>query len=841
MIALAACALAFRAAAADGQPGVASPAEAPALPTSPPLNLLLNPGLDFHAFESARTGKATAFRSGEIPGWDQNAYRDAEVYRAPQVREFRPLFPVDNLVVIHPGKRLSQFVLLSEAGLDPGDRVSLSVFGQQSQPGALRAVLSAMQTDGAPGDWSPATFGQDDKRTFAACVRGELTPVPIGSALSGASGGFELRLENVEISGIRPAQPLPLDPAAPENQRPHTIGLTVEFANLANRDLWIYSPCLVGGPAARNRLPAARPLPSLYRHLPRTMQKLWRGEPLHILQLGYSSDHGDANPPLYLYDEDPQSPTFKQPLQREFDGTKVGHPEWNDYIVSWNLYFSAWGRTRAALLRRFDLPINRIMHNVMACGGSFVREAHSGYADYAALALPPGYENGHRPGKTWQALYPEVCSRPEGPVPDLVTLGYGKNWTSDPVDEIEQYEGAIRWFQRHYPNVEFILSVNDWREGFVENTAALKELSLRYQIPFIDFGKALHLASRHGPLIAPVPGDAHPQAYAHYLWSRELERAFAAVDPIEPGSAQLRLPERLSPHTLGWEGDIRTYTAPCPRLRRDTGFILDDTVVNLWATSADPKVQVCVDGQPRPNNLCTPMARRDIRNSTFATGRLTLGDRHIVEVTGPEARLVATDAKIVPDRQWIGVESPRWQLAELRPQAFESDWGAPYGTRQVMLPAGKSVTLAAVGTFFSVAYVDRPDGGTLQVQVDGRDALRQPTHTAFRTATGQELWLENRRGMGPLPYGLHTLQVTASDGPLALLGVFSYDTRSNRMNERILRGTAAPGESISFSPPFRATPLVFCTGALSVATADLTPDTAKFSGSGTGSYEIVGE
>jgi len=28
------------------------------------------------------------------------------------------------------------------------------------------------------------------------------------------------------------------------------------------------------------------------------MQKLWRGQPLHILHTGYSSDCGDANPPL---------------------------------------------------------------------------------------------------------------------------------------------------------------------------------------------------------------------------------------------------------------------------------------------------------------------------------------------------------------------------------------------------------------------------------------------------------------------------------------------------------------------------------------------------------------
>jgi hypothetical protein len=46
-----------------------------------------------------------------------------------------------------------------------------------------------MQVDGAPGEWSPTDFGQDDKRTFARCTRGELTPVAVGNALSGAVGG----------------------------------------------------------------------------------------------------------------------------------------------------------------------------------------------------------------------------------------------------------------------------------------------------------------------------------------------------------------------------------------------------------------------------------------------------------------------------------------------------------------------------------------------------------------------------------------------------------------------------------------------------------------------------
>ncbi|MBM4082506.1 MAG: hypothetical protein FJ278_22565, partial [Planctomycetes bacterium] len=405
-------------------------------------------------------------------------------------------------------------------------------------------------------------------------------------------------------------------------------------------------------------------MPNGYRHIPRTMQKLWRGEPLHILHLGYSSDAGDGNPPFYLYDEDSQSPTFKQPLQIEFDGSKVGHPEWTDYIWRWPRYFMAMGRLRCALLRKFDLPVNKILLNTLACSGSFMAEAHPAFADYAALAIPPGPANGHREGKTWRELYPEIFARPEGPGPDLVTIGYGKVYCPQGVDEVEQFEGAIRWFQRRYPHAEFILCPNDHLEGFVGNVGAMRELSLRYGIPFVDFGRAFHLSTRHAGFLQPLSGDAHPQAYMHFLWFKQLERLFEAADPIEPGIPQAHLPERISPFSLGWEGDGRTYTDSDPRIRRGAGFILDDTVVHVWASCKDKKVQVSVDGKLVPEDRCIPRTQRDTRHATFAGGRFSLGDRHIVEVGGTEARMFAVDAKTIPDRQWMGVESPRWSKAE---------------------------------------------------------------------------------------------------------------------------------------------------------------------------------
>ena len=101
--------------------------------------------------------------------------------------------------------------------------------------------------------------------------------------------------------------------------------------------------------------------------------------------------------------------------------------------------------------------------------------------------------------------------------------------------------------------------------------------------------------------------------------------------------------------------------------------------------------------------------------------------------------------------------------------------------------------------------------------------------------------MEDRKGIRGLPYGLHLLRVTAAEGPVSLLGIFSYDTRANRTAERVLRGTAYPGERVEFAAPFRARPVVVCTGGLQAAGADVTPEGVRFSGAGVGSYEVVGE
>ena len=125
--------------------------------------------------------------------------------------------------------------------------------------------------------------------------------------------------------------------------------------------------------------------------------------------------------------------------------------------------------------------------------------------------------------------------------------------------------------------------------------------------------------------------------------------------------------------------------------------------------------------------------------------------------------------------------------------------------------------------------------------MDAREALRQPTNVPFRTVQGEMLLMENRRGIGPFPYGLHSVRLTAVGGSVVVLGVFSYDTRANRANERVVRGTAHPGETISFAPSFKARPLILCSGGLRVSPAGATAEQVTFAGEGPGAYELVGQ
>jgi len=799
-------------------------------------NLLLNGDFHFQSFDNSRSANRNEYRSGSVPFWEQENYADAEVFRSPRNGAFTPQFAVDGVVILHPGKSLWQFSLLSEMQLDNGDAVSLSVFGHQAKPGSLKATIYQMRLDNASGQWSPADFGQSDKRTFPKHARGELVAAAPANATSGEANDFELKIENNVIATQFK------EDAEHSDDLPNTIGLKIEFTNTSDQDIWIYAPCLSKSTLAQNHLPALRALPDYYRYIPRTISKLRRGEPLHIVAMGSSIDRGSANPPMYLYDEDSKSAHFKEPVSKGdflFDGEQIGHPEWTPYIGQWRHYFSYTGRLRLDLMRRYDYPISNILLNYMACDGSAIGESHSALKQWSNLDVVPSPEsNGQAAGKSWQELYPAVFNRSEGPRPDLVIFGSGANEKIDGAEEVAAFEGAIRWFQQHYPGVEFIFCMWQNRESYTPNTGMLKDLALRYGIPYIDLGRELDLSTRYVNSYALVPRDGHPQAAAHYIWSQLLQRAFEVTDPIKPGIPQQYLPERITPTTIGWEGNINTYSSNSPRIHHGTAFILDDTMVNLWATTKDKLVTIHIDGKVDNGSRRKSMRARDARNSTFATGELSLGDRHIIEVSGTDSAIVAADSKAAPNRTWHGVDSKSWRdIATV--QSFQSQWGEPYGSSKVLLQPGQSAHLQFIGTACSVAWLDAEKGGAIEATVDGKKAWIQPTNIPFQIASGEKVYMENRKGILHLPFGVHELEVTAKDAPVILLGAFSYDTRANHHAQRNLTGIASPGDSITFATPFKATPLVICNGGIKVLS--VTTDKVTFDGDAAGSYQVIGE
>jgi len=811
-------------------------APAHAQQSAPSMNLLLNARFTFHAFQNHREGKAESFTSHNVAFWNTDAWGDLTVTRESHVdAKIRPAFSTGNLVALTPGKKLWQFFTLPEAGLAPGEHLSLFAYGYQSAANALVARVKLLKLDSEDGTWTPADFGMGDKRTFPKHSRGELVVAGSHEARAEQTGAVELKVENAEIGGhFR-------DGNESHSDDVNTIGVQVEFENTATEsEAWVYSPCLCRGPQALARLPEARTMAPNYRSLPRTIQKLWKGEPLHILLMGSSIDRGSANPPMYLYDEDPKSPTFKQPLSdRLFEPAKAGRPDLDGYVGWWQHYFDYAGRLRLELRRKFDLPVNKLCLNFMACDGSCVGEAHSGLKEYCSLSLPPDENaNGHKAGTTWQELYPGLFERPEGPRPDLVIFGSGANEKTDTPDEVAVFEGMIRWIQRHYPDTEFLFCQFQNAGGYTPNPGDLQALALRYQIPFMDYGKIGDDVTRWVNRYALVPSDGHPQAASHYLWFKQLEKAFECWDPIEPGQAQLQLPARVHPNSYGWEGELVTYDEKSGRLKGGK-FVFDDTALNCWGTADEGDPEPYVDGEKQSARRATP--GRDLRNSLFRHGRCRLGDRHILELAGKGARLTYVDAKVCPDRQFVGADSPRWNRNGATVTDFISEWGAPYGAKQVVLAPGSAIAVDVVCTDLSVAYVDAAQGGKLRVLIDGAERLLQPTNAPFVDLDKNAHFMENRRGILGLGFGLHQVRLEAVDLSVAVLGLFTYDSRPNRQFERRLTGTAAAGETVAFSLPFKARPVVICHGALSAKTSDTTPTQVSFGGNGVGTYEVIGE
>ena len=569
---------------------------------------------------------------------------------------------------------------------------------------------------------------------------------------------------------------------------------------------------------------------------------------MHIVVMGSSIDRGSANPMMLRYDEDPGSPTFKQPAKPvgyAFDGSAFGRPEWTPFMGEYRHFFSGAGRLWQKLMIRYDYPPEKLLLNFMACDGSAISESHSALAEWSALEHAPDLEtHGVKAGTPWPERYPGLFERAGGPGPDLVLFGSGANSKIDGRDEVAAFEGAVRWLQRHYPEVEFLFCMWNDGEGYTANAAMLKDLALHYGIPFLDLGRELNLATRQVDRRVLVPEDGHPQAAAHYLWGEMLDRAFQVTDPIAAGIPQQFLPRRLSANTIGWEGEMRTYPAESPRIYQKRAFLLDETAVNLWALNSEPSVHVFMDGEesraPRFSNgsSLSPYGARDPRNSTFAIGNLSFGDQHIVEVVGAE--IASVDAKTALNRRWHGVEGGGWtRPATGDVTAFVSQWGAPYGSSQLLLRPGETAAIEWVGTDASLAWRSAPGSGVLVARMDGEERLRQAADQPVVLVSGETIHMENRKGILHLPFGVHQLEVEAVGGPVALLGMFSYDTRANRTAERRLQGLAAPGETVTFSAPYSAKPLVICGGGLKVKS--LSKHEVSFTGSEPGSYEIVGE
>jgi hypothetical protein len=223
--------------------------------------------------------------------------------------------------------------------------------GIQPKSNILKAKIMMMKLDSEDGDWSPSEFGMRDKHTFPGHSRGEPVVAREYTGNGTSTGSIEIKISNAEIPGKVSTGNVS------SSQDINTIGIQVEFENIASSDtVWIFSPSLTVIRKESQNLPQARSMEPNYRYIPRTIQKLWKGEIVHIMVMGSSIDRGSANPPIYLYDEEPASETYKHPLvEGLFDGKKAGVPEVDSYYGQWRHYFSYAGRRSSA--GSWSLPV----------------------------------------------------------------------------------------------------------------------------------------------------------------------------------------------------------------------------------------------------------------------------------------------------------------------------------------------------------------------------------------------------------------------------------------------------------------------------------------------------
>ncbi len=801
-------------------------------------NLLLNPEFSFVSFIPHRTGQAVSYRSDCVPCWNAPDARSLSVWRSSRIApEKRPAFAVPNGVELKPHQSFHQFFTFPEAQLKAGDAVSLLCTVYQEYPDAVKARIKVMKLDSEDGSWSPEKdFKLRDKRTFSRMSRGELVTAKECSVSSKITKkAVELRIDNCVIPGnFTPGKKSFSGDCL-------SLGLRIEFENCSDAPVWIYAPSLVRGAKAAAAVGKFRTQPDYYRHIPRTLQKLWKGETVHIVLMGSSIDRGSANPPLYAYNEDPKSPDFKKPLcdAGDFSAKMVNRPDLEPYFGSSSRFFSYGGRLKVELMKKFDLPANKILLNIMARDGSSIGESHSGLREWCELKRAPGNEdNGHKAGHTWKELYPELFTRPEGVRPDLVIYGSGANVKTDTPDEAAVFEGAIRFIQRNYPGTEFIGCIYQNNGGYTPNGNDMEAVALRYGIPFIDFGLVQNQLMNHIKPEAVGCGDGHPQAAIHYIWFKQLEKAFEVTGPVVAGFPQQQLPERMMPTAVNWEGDMIRHTpASGKRFFRPNAVILEGDAFNCWIDFDEKKVKI-----KRPPVFCNGakigVFRKNQwisgRNSAFKHGRLPFADRHVIELESPDMKFVGIDVKELFGASYTGVES----IPGTAVKPYASQTGFPYGKFITELAPGRSIELKMTGDAFAVAWADTPGGGTLKVAIDGSPAAELATGNPFEMRTKEKLFLENRKGFTGFAYGVHTVKVTAEKSPVALMGFYNADRRSNRSLERAVRGFASPGQTVRFSPAFKAEPVIRCFDGLKVSSADAKQVTF---GGNAGSFEAIGE
>lgn len=747
-------------------------------------NLLANPTFSF------RSDQVSPEEHCDVAYWNTANWGDVSSLKlADQATRFPGA--TGHVLRIKPGKKVWQFTSLPDLKVTNGDTLSLAAQAYQQSSNALHTRICAMLIESEDGSWKPSDFGLADKRTFAKHGRGELIRSAVQKFTSPTTGiEFQVKLEGLRIDSNFEHK------TESSSEYRNIVGVLVEFENASDQDVWIHSPSLVKGVVAMAHAAPSRSLPEYYRRIPKTLKKLASGQPIYVLTLGSSIDRGSANPPLYLYDENPSSDHFKDPLTdcrsrpEELDRLLVDHenrPDLLHYIGWWQHYHMYTGRMRLELMRKFNLPVDKILLNVMACDGSSIGESHSGFQEYADLKLDPSpNSNGHAMGKTWRELYPALFPGDSSPAPDLVVFGHGHNEHIDRPDEIAAYEGAIRWFQRRYPDVEFVTCMWIRDKGKSESmTEPMQQLCDHYGIPFIDAGQMLIGIEQTTNKYALAPDGGHPGAASHYLWSKQIEQVFEIPEQAKAGITQKHLPKRMNPYSYGWEGNMIRHTSETSRFVDGRMMILDDNAFNLWADNNKELMQLNIDGSPATNagHGRHSWSKPDPRNSTFVHGRLSLGDRHIIEIVNENAKLIAVDCKVAPNRTFVAADSDRWNGTR-KIQPFESAWGAPYGDQSFGLTAGHSIEISVEATDLSVAYLDQIDGGTLIVEVDGKQVLSQATDIPFKDSKGRDHFTENRKGVNSLSFGRHDVRLLAKDGDVIVLGLFSYDDRSET-RERI--------------------------------------------------------